>query len=86
MTSNLKPTSVDYLIMNLVEITEVCVKNHNIQLPKNFPGTELDNQRATSFYSALVTLAAAPKKTSAQGCITALMSIYHLNHPVAQGS
>ena len=75
-----KPVAASNLIMNLVEMTEVCIENHKMQLPTKLRGTESDNQRAILIYSTLVQLAAATKDISAQGHITALATNCNLNH------
>ena len=66
------PPAANNLIMNLVEMTEVRIESHKMQLPTKLRGIESDNQRAISFYSTSGKLAAATKEISAQGRITAL--------------
>ena len=75
-----KPVAASDLIMNLVEMTEVRIKNHKMQLPTKLQGTEYNNQQAILFYSTSGKLAAATKDISAQGRITALATNCNLNH------
>ena len=66
--------------MNLVEMMEVRIEMHKMQLRTKLQGTELDNQRVILFYSTLGKLAAATKEISVQGHITALATNCNLNH------
>ena len=74
------PPAATNLIMNLVEMTEVRIESHKMQLPTKLRGTKSDNQRAMSFYSTLGKLAVVTKEISAQGRITALATNCNLNH------
>ena len=68
------------LIMNLVEMKEVRVEGHKMQLPVKLRGTETDHERAITFYATAGRLAAAAKEISAQGRITALASNVNQDH------
>jgi hypothetical protein len=51
-----------------------------MMLPDKLKGTNLDNQRAISFYSTSRKLAAVAKEIRVQGRITALATNVNLNH------
>ena len=68
--------------MNLVDMTEVRVESHKLQLPARLTGSETGNQRAISFYATAGNLEQASKDISAQGRINALATNVNLNHIV----
>ena len=75
-----QPPTRPNLFMNLVELTEVRIKNKKVQLPIKILGTESNNHRAVTFYSTAGKLGAHIKDISAIGCINALADNINLSH------